>query len=138
MSIGEWAKLFTLDPNYIASWISANSNEKRNANKISEPNVIVEKFNESCSDFAEKMLHRMNLDLIAVYDDTLTEHLSEQNSIHTENILLETSPMLKENAERHFRTMIAYIRLLNFLWRVSFNWGHNVAKREFIKEIKMK
>ena len=135
MSIGEWAELFTLDPNYIASWISVNSNEKRNANKISEPSVIVEKFNESCSDFAEKMLNRMNLDLIAVYDATLTEHLLEQNSIRTENILLETSPMLKENAERHFRTMIAYIRLLNFLWRVSFKWGHNVNPLKFVDKI---
>ena len=114
MSNEEWAELFTLDPNYIASWISVNSNKKRNASKISEPSIIVGKFYEICSDFAEKMLSRINLELIAVYDGTLTEHLFEQNLIRTESILLETSPMLKENTKRHFKTMIAYTRLCYF------------------------
>ena len=129
----EWDEFFKLDPSYIASTISDSSGEEKDVTKVSKPVAIMEKFVRICSILAENMLNRINWQLIEFYDGTLAEHLCEQNSTHSEDVSLETGPLLNEDAQSHSQIMIVW--LFSFLCHGSFKCNHNVNPLKLVDKI---
>ena len=124
----EWNEFFKLDPNYIVSKVAFNSEGKKEDTKVSEPMVVVEKFNEFCVFLADKTLNLLNLEIILMYDRTLAENIFEQNSITNENVLLKKIPMLGEETGRYLRIMIANIVLFHYLYHHTFKCNTNLLK----------
>ena len=76
------------------------------------------------------------MELIALYDGTLREDSSTgANSLGIENIALDKSPMLKESAENHLRTMLMYLWLFEFLHKNPSLFGKNFKPLTIVEKI---